>query len=61
MKFKYGYIIARGAYGRPTLQHRMASRGKTWCGKEVYGWSRAYQHEPIPQVFCKRCQKLMEK
>ena len=55
------FVIARTGKGRPTLQHRLqigeAGEHVTACGVSVDGWSRAYQAKPIPQVFCKRCER----
>ena len=64
---KIRYVIARGANKRPTLQHLLRMEGSngiasfmTACGREIAGWSRAYQEEAIPEVLCLYCKKLEE-
>ena len=54
------YVIARTAKQRPSLMHIASpfNRSQTLCGVVMLGWSRAYFHEPIPQVLCKRCAKV---
>ena len=53
-----GYIIARTAGGRPSLQHALVNDGiTTECGLDTSWWSRAYQSQMISQVICKKCRK----
>lgn len=54
------YVIARTAKQRPSLMHIASpfNRSQTLCGVVMLGWSRAYFHELIPQVLCKRCAKV---
>ncbi|USH44802.1 hypothetical protein SEA_JUANYO_53 [Microbacterium phage Juanyo] len=57
------FVIARTRAGRPSLQHLMAegSWDATACGLPVGGWSAAWQHDPIPEVLCKKCEKKLRK
>lgn len=59
------YAIARTGKGRPTLQHRIVSDEfgiqVTACGRDIGGWSRAYQAHVIPQVYCKQCNRTERK
>lgn len=50
------YVIARTGAGRPSLQHLLPPGvgSVTACGINVSQWSRAYTHQPIPQVLCLR-------
>lgn len=50
------YVIARTNSGRPSLQHLLPPGvgSVTACGVDVSNWSRAYTHQPIPQVLCLR-------
>lgn len=50
------YVIARNAWDRPTLQHRLVkgSSDYTGCGLIITTWSRAYQTKPIDAVLCKQ-------
>lgn len=52
------WVIARTARKRPTLMHLVADGGKTACGSDLTGWSRAYFDAPIPQVTCIRCKAM---
>lgn len=53
------FVVARTAKGRPTLMHALyeGSHTLTLCGVSIIGWSRAYFHQPIPQILCKTCAK----
>ena len=52
------YLIARTAAGRPSLMHKVGLiPGKTACGLDVRGWSRAWMDHPIPEILCKKCAK----
>lgn len=55
------FTIARTASGRPSLQHLMeeGSWDTTACGLPVGRWSRAWQHDPIKEVLCKKCEKKL--
>jgi hypothetical protein len=53
------FVVARAYNGHPTLQHKMSDDGTTTlCGRDVTMWSRAYQGNPIPQIYCKKCKRL---
>lgn len=55
------FVIARTASRRPTLQHGvLLGLYRTWCGLDVWPWSRAYQREPIPQILCTNCKRIGE-
>ena len=52
------YLVARTMNGRPSLQHAIHPElgvNYSWCGIDVYGWSRAYSPHPIEQILCIRC------
>lgn len=64
------YVIARTRSNRPSLQHALSTGPNTLnvkaeymtaCGIYMYGWSRAYQNKVIPEIFCYRCAKKLEK
>lgn len=50
------YVIARNAWGRPTLQHRLldGTATQTGCGHVITGWSRHYMREKIEAILCKQ-------
>ena len=57
------YMIARTRSGKPTLQHRLQATDhtQTVCGLDATRWSRAYQVYAISAIFCKKCQRALEK
>lgn len=57
MVLRGAYVIARGAAGRPTCQHRLVDGTSTRirCSKIKIGlWSRSYQDKPIESVLCRK-------
>jgi hypothetical protein len=53
------YVIARGAGGRATLQHRVEGTGDsvTCCCREMVGWSRSFMARCIEQIYCRACKR----
>ena len=53
------FVIWRSPHGRASLMHEIDPEHhpdrRTLCGRAIYGGSRAYLHEPIPEVLCLRC------
>lgn len=51
------YVIARNESGRPTLQHRLSDGTSSVLdcdGRDITGWSRAYQTDAIEEVLCRK-------
>lgn len=49
------FVVARNAWGRPTLQHRVEDyvSDYTACGRYIGTWSRSFSDKSIEAILCK--------
>lgn len=57
MVLRNAYVLARGASGQATLQHKLADgqASLTLCGRDMDSWSRTYTQQKFDVILCRRC------